>query len=85
MTEQQAEREVLSRLGVHSVSGEWAGDRYVVKMRRYTNRATIAVDRAALEDVLDPWGLLWEHMCDLAAHLHYMPVIDHDPGDEDRA
>lgn len=51
---------------------------------RYGYRATVSISQTAMEDVADPRRLILDALWEAAESLWGLPIIDHDPGDEDR-
>jgi len=56
----------------------------VVSGWRYGYRATVTISRTAIEDVREPRMLVLDALWEVAECLWGLPIIDHDPGDEDR-
>jgi hypothetical protein len=78
--------DVAKSLGIHSlrVWNNTHGE-ISVEAERFTSRSFIVIPVETLEDTVKGGDLLRLCMENLAEHLHRMPIVDHDTGDEDRS
>lgn len=76
--------EILGLLGAHDGWSRWHGDEFFVALRRYDLTVRAKISRATLENCARPEEELWRVLWNLAKHFRGAPIINHDPGDEDR-
>ena len=68
---------------LHGLRIEPLGGSAMVTARRYNWYVSAQIQQTALEDCASPVDLLARTVQELAESLYGLPIVDHDPGDED--